>query len=193
MLLTRLNSCLKLVRGATRTQILFSPNIITARCCAHVSNSNPTEFKPVYKLPFIVTARVICRLKLYQTGIVLGLTGTSLITQADLLFPLILCTVSLTMLGVMGEYFRKLIGIIYVNPAGDLVKIAHLNFWGNRKDFTCRINDIIPPIDIGENISDAYVKLKFVEESIPTLYLSVKYGHVLDKDSFSRIIGETVQ
>ncbi len=193
MLMTRLSSCSKLVCGALKTQSLFSPITITARCCSVQSSSTPPEFKPVYKLPFIVTARVLCRLKLYQTVIVLGLTGASVATQADLFIPLAICTVSLTMLGIMGEFFRKLVGIIYINPATEEVKISHLNFWGNRKDVIYSINDIIPPVDVGENTNDAYVKLTFADKSIPTLYLSVKHGQVLDRPLFSRIIGESVQ
>lgn len=93
------------------------------------------------------------------------------------------------MLGVMGEFFRKLIGIIYVSPSTRIVKIAHLNFWGNRKEVCYHINDIIPPSDIGENISDAFVKIRFEDSTIPLLYLSVKYGQVLDEKLFSQVIG----
>lgn len=194
MSVIRGNSLLALVHRTARNQTLFRHVTHTAQ----YSTSQPTtrtseelkNFKPVYQLPYIVHARVLCRLKLYQTAVVLCLTGASVATQADLFFPLTVCTVSLTMLSIMGEFFRKLIGILYVNPATDEVRIAHLNFWGNRKEIIRSINDIVPPSDIGENISDAFVKFKFVDKSTPNLYLSVKYGRILDKDLFQRVIGE---
>lgn len=191
MFLTTVSSIFKQASGVLRQKTLLSPHSIAIRCSSQnqLDRKTSTEFEPVYKLPFIVTARIICRLKLYQTVIVLGLAGTSIATQADLLIPLSLCTVSLAMLGTMGEFFRKLIGIIYVNPATYEVKIAHLTFWGNRKDVYYHMNEIIPPVDNGENLSDTYVKLAFVDKSISPLYLSVKHGHVINKELFDKVIG----
>lgn len=190
MFLTRVALPFRLASGAVQQKSLRSL-YIAVRCSSlnQPSRNTSTEFKPVYKLPFIVTARLICRMKLYQTVIVLGLVGTSVVTQADLIVPLSLCTVSLTMLGIMGEFFRRLIGIIYVNPVTYDVKIAHLTFWGNRKEVFHHMNDIIPPVDNGEDLADTYVKLAFVDKSISPLYLSVKHGHVIDKELFSKVIG----
>ncbi|KAI9563012.1 hypothetical protein GHT06_010469 [Daphnia sinensis] len=194
MLVSRVNSLLARVHRTARNQNLFRSVTHTAQRYTSKPTTRTSEelinFKPVYKLPYIVHARVLCKLKLYQTAVVLCLTGASVATQAELFIPLTICTVSLTMLGIMGEFFRKLIGIMYVNPTTDEVKIAHLNFWGNRKEMIRPINDIVPPSDIGENISDAFVKFTFVEKSTPNLYLSVKYGHILDKHLFQRVVGE---
>jgi hypothetical protein len=93
----------------------------------------------------------------------------------------------------MGEFFRKLVGFVYVNPVTNEVKISHLNFWGNRKDIIHQMNEIVPPCEIGENITDAFVKLSFVNKSLPTLYLSVRHGQILDKQLFSHVIGEELK
>ena len=197
MLVNRISSLVTLSREITRSQIFLRPLFISTQSYATQSKQKTSNevntFKPVYKLPYIAHARVLCRLKLYQTAIIVTLTGGSLITQTDLFLPLVLCTVSLTMLGIMGEFFRKLIGVVYLNPVTNDVKIAHLNFWGNRKDIVHHMSEIVPPCDIGENISDAYVKLSFVDKSLPTLYLSVKHGQILDKELFSRVIGEQLK
>lgn len=188
MSLFRVWSFLKPVTQRMRNQSLFYP-FYAARCYCSQPRKVSEEFKPVYKLPYIVHARFLCKLKLYQTVVVLGLTGASVATQVELFTPLAICSLALGMLGVMGEFFRKLVGIMYVNPKTDEVTISHLNFWGNRKDVTCRIVDIIPPTDIGENLSDAYVKLTFVDKANYHLYLSVKFGQVLDQEQFCRVIG----
>jgi hypothetical protein len=125
-----------------------------------LAKQDTQQFKMVYRFPYIVHARLICRLKLYQTAFVVTLTGASLVTQANIVLPLVVCSISLGMLAIMGEYFRRLIGIIYVDPVNDKVKISHLDFWGNRKDLILSVNDVIPIIDAGENPADFYVKLR---------------------------------
>lgn len=194
MLVLRLSSSssssFKLVCGLTRNTVIFRSITSTLRCCyLQTDQTDRTYYKPIYKLPFISKARLICKLKLYQTAAILGLTGISIATQSDLFLPVVLSTVSLIMLGIMGEFFRKLIGIIYVNPATNTIKFSHLNFWGNRKEVFYHIDEFISPCDAGENLSDAYVKITFVDKSIPSLYLSVKHGHIVDKELFSKFIG----
>lgn len=197
MFVNRISSLVTLSREITRSKIFLRPlSISTQRCGTQSQPKTSNEvnpFKPVYRLRYIGPARVLCRLKLYQTGIIVTLTGANLITQTNLFFPLVLCTVSLTMLGIMGEFFRKLIGIVYINPVTNEVKIAHMNFWGNRKDVTYHLNEIVPPCEMGENISDAFVRFSFVNKSHPTLYLTVRHGQILDKELFSRVIGEEVK
>jgi len=192
MFVNRITSLVTL--GLSRSKLFLRPISISTNCYSTQSHQKKSDeiilFKPVYKFTYISHAKVLCRLKLYQTAIVVCLTGANIVTQTDLVFPLVLCTVSLTMLAIIGEFFRKLIGILYVNPDTNEVKISHLNFWGNRKDVIRHMNEIIPPCEIGENISDTYVKLSYVDKSLPTMYLSVKYGQILDKQMFTRLIGE---
>lgn len=194
MLGNRITSLVTLSRELSRSRVFLRPVTLSTKTYSTQSHPKTSDevnlFKPVYKLTYIAHAKVLCRLKLYQTAIIVCLTGASIGTQTDLVLPLVLCTVSLTMLAIMGEFFRKLIGILYVNPVTSEVKISHLNFWGNRKDVIRHMNEIVPPCDIGENISDAYVKFSYVNKSLPTMYLSVKYGQILDKQLFSRVIGE---
>lgn len=157
-----------------------------------LAKQDTQQFKMVYRFPYIVHARLICRLKLYQTAFVVTLTGASLVTQANIVLPLVVCSISLGMLAIMGEYFRRLIGIIYVDPVNDKVKISHLDFWGNRKDLILSVNDVIPIIDAGENPADFYVKVRFNDKKQPPLYMTIKHGLVIDKDLFHRVVGEFV-
>ena len=188
MQVLRLNSCLRLSIASRYARPAPFP---TTRYST--STEEKDDFKPVYRLPLIIAARAICRLKLYQTAIVAGLTGFSIISQANLTLPIILSTVSLAMLAVMGEFFRRLIGLIYVNPETNKVKIAHLTFWGNRREVIHNITDIVPISDTRDRYSDIFVKVNFYDKSTRPFYLSIRYGLIYDKELFKRVIGEDVE
>jgi len=157
-----------------------------------LASQDTQQFKMVYRFPYIVHARRICSLKLYQTAFVVTLTGASLVTQANIVLPLVVCSISLGMLAIMGEYFRRLVGIIYVDLVNDKVKIYHLDFWGNRKDLILSVNGVIPIIDAGEHPADFYVKVQFYDKKQPPLYMTIKHGVVIDKDLFHRVVREFV-
>ena len=161
----------------------------TLRPCSQLSSKKDDDLTVVYKFPHIVAAKVVCKLKLYQTGVVLGLAGFSLFTDVNIMAPVAVGSASLVMLGIMGEYFRRLVGIVYFNPETGDMKIAHLNFWGNRVDRNCSYQDVIPLSDIGETSSDLYVKLKFYDPKFSPLYMSLRYGKIVDKKLFDSIFG----
>lgn len=179
-------------KSARLSKLVIGP---TYRCCSSQPRpqTSSDEFIPVYRLPLIVGARAICRLKLYQSAAVAGLTGYSLACDADLTLPLVLSAVSLAMLGIMGEFFRRLVGLLYVNPAKNQVKIAHLTFWGNRKEVIVNINDIVPISDSKDRYSDVFVKINFYEKSLSPFYMSIYYGQICDKDLFKTVLGEDVE
>jgi hypothetical protein len=79
--------------------------------------------------------------------------------------------VALGMLSIMGEFFRKFVGIIYVNEKTRQAKIAHLTFFGNRKDIVVPLKDIVPLSDLGDNATDIYVK---VSTYFPCFFVSHK-------------------
>jgi len=154
------------------------------------TNIKTPDFKTIYSFAYIQPARFLCRFKVYQTGIVTFLTGISITTDTNVQLALTVCTVSLVMLGIMGEFFRKLVGFMYIDPSGEQVKIAHLTFWGNRKDVVLPISSIIPLSDTDENPSDVFFKLKFYEKKQPPFYLSLKFGRVVDEDMFHKVLGQ---
>ncbi|CAG0915324.1 unnamed protein product [Notodromas monacha] len=148
------------------------------------------NFKLVFRFPYIRAAKLVCRLKLYQTGVtVIAFPATTVMQMQGLLEPHVSVTLgfvsvfALGMLGVMGEIFRKLVGILYVNEATNEVKIAHLTFFGSRNDIVVPMEDIVPMSDSSENVNDAYVKLMRYSTKDP-FYVCFKYGGVEDKRSF---------
>jgi len=165
--------------------------VISSSCSLRNVNSEKAgeNFQMIYRFPYVVPAKVICRLKLYQTGIVSVLSGVSILGGYDVFVPLVVGSVSLVMLGVMGEFFRKLIGAVYLNSHKNQVKISHLDFFGNRKDVFVNIDDIVPISSTNETPSDPYVKIFFSDEKRRPLLISLKYGKVLDEKTFQEVFG----
>ncbi|XP_063853665.1 transmembrane protein 186-like [Scylla paramamosain] len=98
-------------------------------------------------------------------------------------FPVTLAvgTLALGMLGIMGEAFRRVIGILYLSDDEQLVKISHLSFFGRRIDVVLPIQDIVPLSDSGERVSDAF----FV--------LSLRFGGVVDASGFEKVFGKCLE
>jgi TMEM70/TMEM186/TMEM223 protein family len=165
--------------------------VISSSCNFRNVNSEKAgeNFQMIYRFPYVVPAKVICRLKLYQTGIVSAFTAVSFFCGYDVFVPLVVGSVSLVMLGVMGEFFRKLIGAVYLNSHKNQVKISHLDFFGNRKDVFVNIDDIVPISSTNETPSDPYVKIIFSDEKRRPLLISLKYGKVLDEKTFQEVFG----
>ena len=62
------------------------------------------------------------------------------------------------------------------------MKLAHLTFWGKRKDVTVSIDDIMPISETNENIGSIYWKMSFYEDSSASklldrseLYITTRY------------------
>ena len=51
-------------------------------------------------------------------------------------------------------------GLGAYNPQDSTVRLSHMTFWGHRKDVFISYKDIIPPVDIGEDSSDVFFKVK---------------------------------
>jgi len=180
---------LRLTKGCCRKTINGIGHRM-AQSYSQLSEKQENQFVTVYRLPNIVLARVVCKLKLYQTGLVTSLTGLSLMSETELTTPIAFCFTSLIMLGIMSEYLRKLVGMVSMNPRSGEVKIAHLNFWGNRVDRTCSYRDVIPLSDSRDSSSDVYVKLKFYDGNMSPLYMSLRFGSIVNKDLFFSVFGE---
>lgn len=178
-------------------QIFFS-----TRSSHDVENANESlnkygnNYQMIYKFPYIVQCRTVSRLKIYQTAItsiaipVAGyLTHVGTVDIQGFLATASIGGLATVMLVVMGEFFRRLVGIIYYNPSEDSVKISHLSFWGNRKDIYVPLDDIVPLTDTDDNPMDIYVKLLRYSKPKSKLYLSLKFGGILDSEKFVEVFG----
>lgn len=139
--------------------------------------------------------RLLNRLKLYQSvltisavPITIGFYYYDMTSLKSIAVITGAATFTCITLYVVTYFFQRLIGAVFVDENFKNVKIAHLTFWGNRKDITLPINEIIPLTDGTGNVNDAFVKLhRYNSEEF--LYLSLRYGKVRDKDAFQKIFG----
>ena len=158
------------------------------------SNSSIT-WKPVYVMPKISAIRIMNRLKLYQsifTIAILPVTfgfyhyGKTNITTALVITGV--ASFSCLSLYVFSSFFQRFIGIIFVDQDKKNLKIAHLTFWGRRKDIIVPIEEIIPLTECDNNPFDVFVRLKRTS-SDETLYMTLRFGKVLNENVFQELFG----
>jgi len=155
------------------------------------------DFEPVFVSPHIKHIRAVCRLKLYQSGFILLLMPFSIKLLADeqILPHQVLLTAgfgvgSLVVLGLVGELFRKFVGILYLSEDRTKVIVSHNNFFGQRKDVTLSVDDIIPISETSETAEDLVWKLQLYSGNPKYYYICTRYGGILSRKGFREIIGE---
>jgi len=157
-------------------------------------------FEAVYVSPHIRQIRVACRLKVYQTIFVVGMIPTSLLMlDRGLLLPSHVGYVagfsvfSLIVLGVMGEFFRKFVGILYLSEDKSKVIISHNTFLGKRADILMDTNNLVPLAETPENLDKELVWKIYLYSGEPkTYYICTKYGGILSRRKFADIFGEEI-
>ncbi|XP_022688135.1 transmembrane protein 186-like isoform X2 [Varroa jacobsoni] len=121
------------------------------------------EWSRVYRFPYIVAVHRLIRLKLYQTvASVLTVppimwayyTQTITIDQASCMVGI--TTTAVVFLYIAGHLSERFIGAVYENQGKDKVRLAHLTFFGHRKDIIVDSNDIMDLSDV-----DAVPDIKF--------------------------------
>ncbi|KAL1780032.1 Transmembrane 186 [Sigmodon hispidus] len=95
---------------------------------------------------------------------------------------------ALAMLCWMSYFLQRLVGILYVNESGTMLRVAHLTFWGWRKDTYCAVSDIIPLSESKERGQDVLVPIQQYSGK-QTFYLTLRYGRILDRERFSQVFG----
>lgn len=100
-----------------------------------------------------------------------------------------LMVVSASGLLAFGEVFRRFIGVIYLHQDGKTVRVAHISFWGKRKDFLVKVEDFKLVSETNADINDAVWKVEFYDKSIGNMLISTRFGGVQDRDRFQKIFG----
>ncbi|NWU92439.1 TM186 protein, partial [Upupa epops] len=154
------------------------------------------EFKLVYRFPGIKYCRVLSRLKLVQTATtmvmlppVVYLYLQEQVTQNALLYTTGIALFAGAMLYGMSYFFRRIIGFIYLSKSGHTVRVAHLTFWGKRRDIYCRKEAVIPLDEVGDKKGEMLLQFKQYN-STDVLYFTVRYGQIVDREKFLQIFGE---
>ncbi|KAI1280860.1 Transmembrane protein [Halotydeus destructor] len=151
------------------------------------------QWTPVYRFGFAPMARVVVRAKIYQTALTVYFFGSSFIAfqtgnaaLSSLLFTTGISAFACFMLYVFGNIFSRLIGFAYLSEDKSKIRLAHLTFWGQRKDTVVEVDDMLPFDTLIQRYDDWYCLLSRVSDPKDRYYLSLKFGGILDKENFER-------
>ncbi|XP_068764699.1 transmembrane protein 186 isoform X2 [Struthio camelus] len=166
-------------RASGARAYLGAPPVLCARPCRPAPadgvrpkavDENTEEFRLVYRFPGIKYCRVLSRMKLLQTAIttvmlppVCYLYLHDQVSQTILLYTAGIAFFAGGMLYGMSYFFRRIIGLIYLNETGSTVKVAHLTFWGRRKDILCPTEMVMTLGDVGDGKEELLLQFKRVE------------------------------
>lgn len=171
----------------------FPPAVtsLLAKC----SNLASQKYTLIYSLPHVKLLRAVSRLKLLQTGITLILLPPVyyLYLQGDASYLLVGYSTGIAifagcMLYTASHFFRRVVGMMYVDSAQSTLKVSHLTFWGKRTDVYMPIADVMTLGDAGDSVGESILKLKRYSCS-DTMYFSTRFGRVVDPQIFEKVFG----
>ncbi|XP_047221808.1 transmembrane protein 186 [Girardinichthys multiradiatus] len=208
--LSRLNSqVLSCTRRSSFLSGCFQPRSahapILQNCCetltpkimplVRYSDLSTQKYSMIYTLPHIKLLRAISRLKLLQTAItVVVLPPVYLFCfQGNASFFLVSYATGIAlfagvMLYVASHFFRRVVGMMYLDSSQTTLKVSHLTFWGKRQDIYLRVSDVMTIGDTGDSATETILKLKRYS-SPETFYFSTHFGRVMDKQGFEKVFG----
>jgi len=154
-------------------------------------------FEPIFISPHIRTIQFVCRLKLYTTGVILAclpisfyLLNTDQILPSQVGLSAGFAVSTLVVLGLVGEYFRKFVGILYLSEDKTQVILSHNSFFGKRKDVMIDVEDIVPLADSPETVDDLVWKIRLYSGNPKNYYISTRFGGISSRKGFREIFGE---
>ncbi|DAA15578.1 transmembrane protein 186 [Bos taurus] len=153
------------------------------------------KFQMVYRFDAIKAFGYLSRLKVAQTALTVAALPPGLYCYSQGLMPFSsLCLAggvagfALAMLCWMSHFFRRLVGILYVNEEGTVLRVAHLTFWGRRQDTYCPVADVIPMTESPDRPQELFMRIQQYSGK-QTFYLTLRYGRVLDQERFTQVFG----
>lgn len=159
------------------------------------SDLSTQKYTMIYNLPYIKHLRALSRLKLLQTAITVMILPPVFVMylQGDVSSFLVGYTTGIALLaGAMlytaSHFFRRVVGMMYLDPSQTSLKVSHLTFWGKRHDIYIPVSDVLTIGDTGDSTTETILKLKRYS-SPQTLYFSIRYGRVVDQLGFEKVFG----
>ncbi|XP_049577099.1 transmembrane protein 186 [Syngnathus scovelli] len=170
----------------------LTPQITASVRCSDLSTQ---KYDMIYKFPHIKLFRAVSRLKLLQTGItviilppvyVLYLMGDASLFLVN--YTTAMALFAGVMLYTASHFFRRVVGMMYLDSSHNTLKVSHLTFWGRRHDIYMPVSDVMTIADTGDSSHETVLKLK--RYSTPqTLFFSTRFGQVVDKQRFEKVFG----
>ncbi|XP_074485286.1 transmembrane protein 186 [Sebastes fasciatus] len=176
-------------------QSFHRPLIPQITALVRYSDLSTEKYTMIYTLPHIKLLRAVSRLKLLQTAITVVILPPVyyLYLHGDVSFFLVSYTTGIALFaGVMlytaSHFFRRVVGMMYLDPSQTTLKVSQLTFWGRRHDIYMPVSDVMTIADTGDFASETIVKLKRYS-SPQTLFFSTHLGRVVDKQGFEKVFG----
>uniref|UniRef100_UPI0037E9C977 transmembrane protein 186 n=1 Tax=Semicossyphus pulcher TaxID=241346 RepID=UPI0037E9C977 len=182
--------------GQTPVQQNFNgPLVPRITALVRYADLSTQKYTMIYSLSHIKLLRAVSRLKLLQTAITLIILPPVFVLylQGDVPLFLLNYTTGIALFaGVMlytaSHFFRRVVGMMYLDPSQTTLKVSHLTFWGKRNDIFLPVSDVMTIGDTGDSLNETILKLK--RYSTPqTFYFSIHYGRVMDKQGFEKVFG----
>ncbi|KAM9792673.1 transmembrane protein 186 [Neosynchiropus ocellatus] len=171
-----------------------APQIQRLRCYTDLST---LKYNMIYTFPHIKLLRAISRMKLFQTGLTVVVLPPVYTLYLLGHVPLSLATYSTggalfagIMLYAASHFFRRVVGMMYLDPSQTTLKVSHLTFWGKRNDLYMPVTDVMPVADTGDSANEVILRLKRYSTA-DTLYFFSRYGRIVDKEAFERVLGSS--
>ncbi|XP_030206899.1 transmembrane protein 186 [Gadus morhua] len=162
---------------------------------ANYSDLSTERYSMIYHLPHIKLIRAISRLKLLQTGITLAILPPVyyFYLSGELSYFLATYSTGIAVLaGVMlytaSHFLRKVVGMMYLDSTQSTLKVSHLTFWGRRHDVFLPVTDVMTLGDTGDALTETVLRLKRYSTA-ETMYFSLSYGRIVDKQAFEKVFG----
>lgn len=153
------------------------------------------KFQMFYRFDAIRAFGYLSQLKVAQTALTVVALPPGFYWYSQGLMTLnSLCLVggiagfALTMLCWMSYFFRRLVGILYVNESGTMLRVAHLTFWGWRQDTYCPVADVIPLAETQDRPQELFMRIQQYSGK-QTFYITLRYGRILDRERFTQVFG----
>ncbi|XP_063170668.1 transmembrane protein 186 [Candoia aspera] len=159
------------------------------------SSESSEQFTLIYRFSGIRSLRVFSRLKVLQTGITLVvlppvwyLYWLDQATFAQGLYVTVGLCFSLVILYAASFFLQRIIGFMYLNESGTLLKISHLTFWGKRRNFCCPVESVMISGDVGKERSRFLLKFRQYDRK-GVLYFLPQLGQIVDQQGFVKVFG----
>ncbi|XP_061397783.1 transmembrane protein 186 [Musca vetustissima] len=164
----------------------------------NANNADADEWRTIYRLPLIRLASAFNRVKIpYGVFNAISIPVAFALEQASQLpasTATLVGAVGLTSwmtLSICSLLTKNLVGIIYINDNNDKMKLAYIDFWGNRNDVVIDLDDLMPESEKKRPSKfDFYQTLTLCSNDQVKYKLLQRFGQVEDPETFVAIFGE---
>uniref|UniRef100_A0A8C5Q1T0 Transmembrane protein 186 n=1 Tax=Leptobrachium leishanense TaxID=445787 RepID=A0A8C5Q1T0_9ANUR len=158
--------------------------------CRTESSVKCEHFSLIYKMKGIEFCRALSRIKILQTTLTVVFLPPvyyyymqGQVTYLCIQYCSATAIFACTMLYCLSYYLQRIIGMIYLNDTGTIVKVSHLTFWGKRKDIFIPVTDVKSLEETGDHQQE--VLRQFKRYSTPDVLYFTRFGCILDKKKFA--------